>query len=206
MNSRSWLGASILAALAASFCCILPIVFAVAGASVVGAAAAFAAWRPYLLVLTFVLLGVGFYFAYRPVKQQCEPDSACARPAMGRSGRAGLWIAAAVVALFAAFPYYSGPMAEWVLSNGGNVRVNGVVLEEAGSARIERVTLAVEGMDCPACASTIEKQLKAIPGVKRASVSYEQRRAEVEYDASAVNLGRIEAAIREHGYRVQKAS
>src|SRR5712671_1777378 len=108
---------SIFAAIIASFCCILPIVFALTGFSILGASALFDVWRPYLLGLTFGLLGLGFYFAYRPGKEQCAPGSACATPVTNRSGRLMLWLATAAVVLFAAFPYYSGAVAEWLLSN-----------------------------------------------------------------------------------------
>jgi len=108
---------SVFAAIIASFCCILPIFFALTGFSVLGASALFDAWRPYLLGLTFGLLGLGFYFAYRPRKEQCAPGSACAMPVTNRSGRLMLWLATAAVVLFAGFPYYSGAVAEWLLSN-----------------------------------------------------------------------------------------
>jgi hypothetical protein len=108
---------SVLAASIASFCCILPIVFALTGFSILGASALFDAWRPYLLGLTFGLLGLGFYFAYRPRREQCAPGSACVMPATNRSGRLMLWLATAAVVLFAAFPYYSGAVAEWLLAN-----------------------------------------------------------------------------------------
>ena len=108
---------SIFAAIIASFCCILPIVFALTGVSILGASALFDAWRPYLLGLTFGLLGLGFYFAYRPRREQCAPGSACAIPTTNRSGRLMLWLATAAVVLFAAFPYYSGAVAEWLLAN-----------------------------------------------------------------------------------------
>src|SRR6266536_2319863 len=78
---------SVLAAIIASFCCILPIVFALTGFSILGASALFDAWRPYLLGLTFGLLGLGFYFAYRRRREQCAPGSSCAMPATNRSGR-----------------------------------------------------------------------------------------------------------------------
>src|SRR6266851_4989623 len=107
---------SVFAAIIASFCCILPIVFAVTGFSILGASALFDAWRPYLLGLTFGLLGFGFYFAYRPRKEQCAPGSVCAMPATNRSGRLLLWLATVGVVLFAAFPYYSGTVAEFLLS------------------------------------------------------------------------------------------
>ena len=108
---------SVLAAIIASFCCILPIVFALTGFSILGASALFDALRPYLLGVTFGFLGLGFYFAYRPKKEQCAPGSACAMPVTNRSGRLMLWTSTAAVVLFAAFPYYSGAVAEWLLSN-----------------------------------------------------------------------------------------
>jgi hypothetical protein len=116
---------SLLAAIVASFCCVLPIVFALTGFSILGASALFDAWRPYLLGLTFALLGLGFYFAYRPQREQCAPGSACAMPATKRSGRLMLWLATAGVILFTAFPYYSGRVAEFLLSRvsaGGSGR------------------------------------------------------------------------------------
>jgi hypothetical protein len=113
---------SVFAAILASLCCILPIVFALTGVSVLGASAMFAAWRPYLLGATFGLLGLGFYFAYRPGIDHCAPGSACATPATKRSGRMMLWLASGTVALLAGFPYYSGPVAEFLLSRA-SVRV-----------------------------------------------------------------------------------
>lgn len=109
---------SVFGAILASFCCILPIVFALAGVSIAGASALFAAWRPYLLGLTFGLLALGFYLAYRPSKEKCTPGSTCAMPATRRSGRLMLWVAAGAVALLAAFPYSSERVAEFLLSDG----------------------------------------------------------------------------------------
>ena len=117
-SPTSWFAAgSVFAATIASFCCILPIVFALTGFSILGASALFDTWRPYLLALTFGLLGLGFYFAYRPRKEQCAPGSTCPMPVINGSGRLMLWLATAAVVLFAAFPYYSGAVAEWLLAN-----------------------------------------------------------------------------------------
>lgn len=117
MKDKAFVGASVVAAIAASMCCVLPIVFVLLGVGVAGAAAFFATWRPLLLVITFALLGVGFYFAYRKPQEACEPGSACELPTAKRRGRLWLWIATAFVILFAAFPYYSGPIAKLLLSN-----------------------------------------------------------------------------------------
>jgi mercuric ion transport protein len=114
VKEKAFVGASVIAAIAASLCCILPIVFVLVGAGIAGAAAFFATWRPILLVITFLLLALGFHFAYR--KHACESGTACEHPTVARAGRIWLWIATAFVILFAAFPYYSGAVANLLLS------------------------------------------------------------------------------------------
>lgn len=203
MKDRTFLGASIVAAIVASFCCILPIVFAVAGISMVGTSALFAAWRPYVLAGTFVLLVLGFYYAYRPARQACEPGGACTRPAINRSGRVTLWIAVVLVLAFAAFPYYSGPVAGLILANH---RTSPGEAHKPSGPAAQRALLAIDGLDCPACAASLEAKLRAIPGVSGASVSYEQRRAEVEYDGSVVGLEAIENIVGDTGVRVRRTS
>ncbi len=193
MKDKAFVGASLIAGIAASLCCILPIVFALAGAGIVGASAFFAAWRPYLLGTTFLLLGLGFYFAYRKPKHACEPGSLCERPTTGKTGRVGLWIAAVFVLIVSAFPYYSEPVAELLLSSK--------TPEASVAARVERASFALEGMDCLACATAIEKKLKDLNGVHSAIVSYEQKRATVEFDARKITVAQLEQAIQDAGYR-----
>ena len=142
---------SIFAAIVASFCCILPIVFALTGFSILGASALFDAWRPYLLGLTIGLLGLGFYFAYRPRQEQCAPGSACAMPATNRSGRLMLWLATVAVILFAAFPYYSGAVAGLLLSSSSSAAAANEPPKPA------HASFAVQGMDCAACATEVER-------------------------------------------------
>jgi copper chaperone CopZ len=198
-RTRLFVAGSLVAAIAASLCCILPIVFAIAGVSIVGASALFAAWRPYLLGATFALLGLGFYFAYRPSRVQCAPGSACAIPTKKHRGRAALWISSGAVVLFAAFPYYSGPLAELLL-----VRNSAQAASQPATSVLEHATFQIEGMDCAACAKAIESKLETVPGVRKATVSYEQKRAEVEYDPALAKRSQMERAIENSGYRVRK--
>ncbi len=206
------LAGSVLAAVVASFCCILPILFAITGISVLGASALFAAWRPYLLGITFALLGLGFYFAYRRPKGACAPGSACAVPSGQRSGRVALWVITAAVVMFAAFPYYSGFVATWVLggaarASSGGARPAVTPLARSGElsgATTVRASFEIEGMDCSGCAKAIENKLREIPGVRRATVLFEQKRAEVEFDPAAVSPDRFEKAIAEAGYHARK--
>lgn len=194
MKSGKVLAASILAAAAASLCCILPIAFAILGVSVVGASAAFAAWRPYLLGITGALLAAGFYFAYRPAKAECAPGEACATPQGKRGQRVALWIATAVVAAFAAFPYYSAPVARALLPGASAAQAQ-------SGGKIVETRLAIQGMDCQACAVAITHNLKTTPGVVNAHVFYPAGRAVVRYRAGQVTVARLVQAVALAGYR-----
>ena len=106
MARTATLVGSLVGGFLASVCCIVPLAFALLGLSGAAFALRFEPLRPYLLVLTFGLLGGAFYLTYRPVKAGCEPGRSASRPARG-AGRAVLWIAAVVVLLTTAFPLYS---------------------------------------------------------------------------------------------------
>lgn len=190
---------SIVAAALASFCCILPIVFALTGLTVIGAAAAFAAWRPYLLGATFGLLGLAFYFAYRTPNEECAPGSICAVPASRHRVRMTLWLATILVLGLAAFPYFSGPVAEFLLSGSAP----GADSRKLATPSLKTASLSIEGMDCSACATAIRNKLSAVRGVQRASVSFERRVAEIEFDPGLASIDQFEKVVREAGYRVR---
>jgi mercuric ion transport protein len=189
---------SLFTALAASLCCILPIAFALAGVGIVGASTVFATLRPYLLGLTFAFLGVGFYLAYRTPRDACKPNSSCARPAVNRSGRILLWVITPLVFAMAAFPYYSGPVADLLFSESISASMRAE--DTMGTSRI---VLNVEGMDCAACAASVEKRLRGLPGVREAKVSFGEGKAVVEYDSRLLSTQILEDAIRDAGFRAR---
>lgn len=98
---------SVLSGILASACCIGPFLFAVLGVSGAAFAHRFEPLRPYLLVLTYGLLGSAFYFSYRPQSKACEPGSSCAMPRANRAARAILWISTVLVLVATAFPWYA---------------------------------------------------------------------------------------------------
>jgi mercuric ion transport protein len=193
-NSSRWtiIGA-VAAALAASLCCILPVGAAALGVAGFAASAFFAAWRPYFLALTLALLAVAFYFAYRPRTRACEPDSLCERPGFTRSSRLALWVVTGVVAVLAAFPYYSGTL---VRAFGGERKAPLTANISAAHA-----VLSIQGMDCTACAALIEKNLAQIQGVRSAKVSFEAKAATIDYDARVVAPETFVKAIEKAGYK-----
>ncbi len=91
-------------AIAASICCLGPLLLAVLG---VGGGALFLKFEPYrpiFAIATVLLLGAAFYFAYRKGSPEvCEAGSVCAQPQAKR--RAGLWIATGIVLILTALSY-----------------------------------------------------------------------------------------------------
>src|SRR5579871_2378521 len=70
------------------------------------------------------------------------------------------------------------------------------------SVGAERVDLPVSGMSCAACARSIENQLTATAGVKRAHVNFATATATVEYDPGSAGVRNLVDAIEELGYGV----
>lgn len=98
---------AVFAAVAASACCIGPVVFAALGSGALAAASTrLQTLRPEFLAVTAALLGLAFYRTYRAPADTCPRDGSCA-PDANRKARIVLWIAAVVVAVIAAFPYYA---------------------------------------------------------------------------------------------------
>ena len=64
--------------------------------------------------------------------------------------------------------------------------------------------LRVLGMHCANCAVTIEKALRRVKGVKRASVNFATGEAVVELDSSSASLKEIVRAVRDAGYDVYR--
>ena len=68
----------------------------------------------------------------------------------------------------------------------------------------EAITLHIDGMTCGSCAEHVRQALEKVPGVRSASVSYPQQRAEIQAEAST-KVTPLVAAVSELGYRAQLA-
>src|SRR5712664_4745182 len=94
----------ILGALAASSCCIVPLIlFSLGiGGAWIGNLTALAPYKPLFVAGTAGLLGYGYYLVYWKPKRACAEDTACVRPIPNRLVRLALWIATVlVIAAFA---------------------------------------------------------------------------------------------------------
>jgi len=100
--------ATSLAAVATAFCCIGPVVIAVLGTSGVLAAAKLAPYRSYFILGSVVLLGLGFWLAYRPqggcVGKTCTTASA-------KITRALLWLAVVITVAAIILPDFASDLS-----------------------------------------------------------------------------------------------
>lgn len=199
-------GGAVIAAIAASLCCIGPVLFAVLGLGAFGAASVFEAARPYLLSGAVLLLAIGFYWTYFRRGTACAPGEACATKPVSRIGRLGLWIASVAVLAFALAPYYIGHIAS-ALSRRQPPAATWAAIPSDRSAtsqsNLETVVLAVDGMDCAACEIPIRDALAHTAGVRSTDVSYKRGDAHVEYDPKKTSVDDIRRAIDSTGYKAK---
>ena len=65
------------------------------------------------------------------------------------------------------------------------------------------LTLHIEGMSCGHCLNAVNQALAQLPGVRLEALRI--GRADLQYDETAIEPGRIEAAVTEAGYRATAA-
>jgi mercuric ion transport protein len=112
--ARLGMASSVATALAASICCIGPIIAVMFGMTSLAALAKYEPLRPLFGAVTAVLLAVAFVATYRRPAATCEPGSACATPGGDRVqkiNRIAVWLATAVAVIVFTFPAWSG----WIL-------------------------------------------------------------------------------------------
>lgn len=185
----------IVAAIAASVCCVGPLVLLALGigGAWVGNLTAIEPFRPYLMGLTFIILGYAFYKIYRkPKAEECAPGSYCANPKSDRINKITLWISTVFVILLLSFPYIT-PLLYADQSNA---------VEQSGFKEniLMEVTLNVPDMYCPACPFTVQKSLIKLDGVISAEASLETKKAVIKFDPTRVTIAQMIDVTTNAGY------
>lgn len=196
MNKQGFLPliGGVVAAIAASSCCILPLLLGAASAGSVGLGAALAPYRPYFIVLTVLLLGGAFYFTYRPQQAGCETECCDIKSVRGRRVNKGLlWVVTIFTVGALAYPNFAAYRAR-------NAAMAAPAVEVAPTA--STAVFAVGNMTCEECTLAIAKALKATPGVYDAVVDFTARRATVRYDARKVSVPELRKVIEKTGFPV----
>ncbi len=191
------LGGAVLAALAASSCCLGPLLLAALG---VGGASAFAtigAYRPYILAGTTALLAAGFYLTYRKPKATSADACGCEKPnrTANRAGKIGLWMATIFVILFAAAPTLLARMTRTA------------AVPVASGVKVETATIHVQGIDCEGCAAPIRKAMVGVGGFHDLKLDIPAQNVHVTYEPAPGRLEAYARAIEDAtGYEVSLAT
>ncbi len=182
----------LLAAVAASSCCIPPVIALIAG---VGGSASALSWmepfRPYLIGLAVVAIGYAWYNYYKLKNTDdcdCEIDE---KPRWFQTK--GFLIGITLFAVVSiAFPYYASIFypdnkKEVVIVNQSN---------------IQTVNFDVKGMTCASCEQHVTHAVNELEGIVNVAASFEKANAKVEFDNSKTTKADIEKAINSTGYKV----
>src|SRR6516225_1249038 len=110
-QQRLMAAGSLAGALAASSCCILPLVLFSLGVSGawIGNFTRLAPYQPVFLAATIACLGCGYWLVYRASKVTCADGEICARPIPNRLVRLGLILATVLVVAALGFDFL-GPL------------------------------------------------------------------------------------------------
>lgn len=192
-SSKGIIGAGLLTAIAASLCCITPVLALFSGAT--GIASTFSwmePYRPYLIGLTVAVLAFAWYQKLKPKKADidcaCEED----KPSFWQT-KTFLGIITVLAFLLMAFPKYSHifyPKTE----------KKEIMIVDKSS--IQQVKLNIKGMTCEACTETINLALSKVPGVLEYKTEFKNGSSTVKFDNSKTVEQAIINAVNETGYKV----
>lgn len=194
---------AMLAAVAASSCCVLPALLGAASLGTLGFGAALEPYRPLFIGLTMLLLGAAFFFTYRAAPAACDAEGNCASGNKGikRLNKAMLWGVAFVAVTALAYPQVAQSLAR-TPARAKTVAIAPATTKNAAVIKTARFTIG--NMTCASCTTGIAGALKKTPGVRDATVDFATKQASVRYDASRVGVPQLRAAIERAGFPVSK--
>ncbi len=192
-SSKGAVATGVLAAIAASSCCIPPVIAAIAG---IGGASASLSWmeplRPYLIGLAVIAIGYAWYNHLKPKKgDDCGCEIEKPKFYQTKGFLIGITIFAAVSI---SFPYYSYIFFPKTESKVLIVDANNVAL----------ANFEIEGMTCQSCEEEVKHEVSQVPGFIEAQVNHETGKATVKFDKSKTSLEQVVSAINKTGYKVTK--
>ncbi len=193
-SNRKWLGAGLLTAIAASLCCITPILAIVGGLG--GVASAFSwmePFRPYLIALTIVVLSIAWYNTLKTKKSDIDCDCEEETKRKYINSKSFLLIITIVSAGLLAFPYYSGIFVPKQESK------KVLIVNEKNLVEMK---FTINDMACSACEAQINHNISNLKGVIKVNTSYKNKQSVVEFDTTKTKIQDIENAVDETGYTV----
>lgn len=196
-STGTFTGAGVLTAIAASLCCITPVIALLAGSSSI---AANFSWiepaRPYLIGLSIAVLALAWYIKLKPVKTN-DMDCNCetTKKASFLQTKTFLGIVTVFAALMMTFPLYAKIFYP---------KSKTAVMVPASANNTVQANFIIRGMTCAGCEEHINNQLSKLPGVLTYKTSYASGSSLISFDKSKVEITAIETAINKTGYKVKE--
>jgi copper chaperone CopZ len=190
-RNLTYIGTGLITAIAASLCCITPLLALLAGTTrLVAGFGWLESFRPYLIMLTVLTLGFSWYHQLKADQSMtCHCESQ--KTSFWQSKRF-LSLVNLMAILFLTFPSYSNWLAQDDPSKSAATR--------PGSEQVAYVN--IKGMTCSGCELHVRQQVTKLPGVSEVKVSYQKGQAVVTYDSQKTSLPQIHKAIASTGYQV----
>jgi len=189
---KTW-AVGLFAGLAASLCCITPVLALLGGAS--GLASSFSwiePFRPYLIGITILIFAFAWYQKLKPNKEiicDCEADI---KKSFWQS-KTFLAIATAIAVLLLSFPHYAKIFYPKPLQTK-------VIVVDKNN--IQTLQLNISGMDCEACTAGINNRLLMVNGVIEANTSYKNANTILRFDSTKTSVESLSNIVNTLGYKV----
>lgn len=193
-SAGTFSSAGVLSAIAASLCCITPVIALIAGGSSV---AANVAWiepaRPYLIGLSIAVLAFAWFFKIKLAKTNaidCNCDTK--KRVSFIQSKTLLGIVTAFAILMMAFPLYAKVFYP---------KVQATTITPVHKK--QQVKFTIQGMTCAGCVEHVNNELSKVAGILNYKTSYAKRSSFVTFDKSKVDIKTIAAAINKTDFAVK---
>ncbi len=190
-------GASVVSALAASLCCISPVIALIAGSSSIGANFS---WlepaRPYLIGLSIAVLGFAWYQKLKPaISTDIDCNCETSKKASFLKSKTFLGLATVFAVLMMTFPLYAKMFYP-------KPKVQSAIATTTIDNTL-KVKFTLQGMTCEGYEEHVNNEVSKVSGVLDYKTSYKEKSSLITFDKSKVDVKRIETAINNTGYTVK---
>ncbi len=192
MKEKGAITTGLIAAIAASSCCIPPLIAALAG---VGGISSSFSWveplRPYLIGLAIFAISYAWFVHFKSKKDDCGCKSEQPKWYQTKVFLLGMTLFAG---LSISFPYFSTSFFP------ENAKISLV----KNSEYIEKVEVSIKGMTCQACQKHVDYSVKELVGIIDVQTSYENGNSIIQFDKTKTNHKEISKAVQSTGYTVHE--
>ncbi len=191
-ESKKAIATGVLTAIAASSCCVPPLIAAIAGVGSVGSTLSWVEpLRPYSIGVTILAIGYAWFTHLKP---KSTDDCGCSPEKPKFYQTKGFLIGVTVFAIVSiTFPYYSHIF--YRMKPSKNIVVN--------ITNTTKGQLVIKGMTCSGCEHHVNSVLTNAVEVIEAHSSYETGKADIVYDKSMISIEELARLVeKETGYKV----